>query len=54
MFLNLILDVFCIRRFKKAIKKYIFEGKIYQKDQKFVLNDDGMLFADGIVAELFI
>ncbi len=41
-------------RFKKAIKKYIFEGKIYQKDQKFVLNDDGMLFADGIAAELFI
>lgn len=41
-------------RFKNQTKKYIISGKLYQKGEKFVLNDDGMLFADGIAAELFI
>ena len=41
-------------RFKFMIKKYILSGKIYLKDEKFILNDNGMLFADGIASELFI
>lgn len=40
-------------RFKKLTKKHILDGKIVQKDGKYVLNDYGMLFADGIAAELF-
>ena len=39
---------------KKNLKRYILEGKIYQKDEKYILNDNGMLFADGIAAELFL
>ena len=42
------------KRFKKEIKRYIILEKVYQKDQKYILNDDGMLFADGIAAELFV
>ena len=41
-------------KFKKEIKKYISEGKIYKKGEKFILNDNGMLFADGIASELFV
>ena len=41
-------------RFKKEIKRYIVGEKVYQKGQKYILNDGGMLFADGIAAELFI
>ena len=41
-------------KFKKKIKKYISEVKIYQKGEKFILNDNGMLFADGIASELFV
>jgi len=41
-------------KFKKEIKRYISENKICQKDKKYILNDNGMLFADGIAAELFI
>jgi len=29
-------------------------GLILQKNQKFILSDQGKLFADGIAAELFI
>lgn len=44
----------CSERFEKKIKRYIAGEKIYQKGSKYILNDDGMLFADGITAELFI
>ena len=40
-------------RFKKQTKKYILSGKMFQKGEKYVLNDNGMLFADGIASELF-
>ena len=43
-----------VKKFKKQTKKYILSGKISQKGEKFILNDNGMLFADGIAAELFI
>ena len=43
-----------VKKFKKQTKKYILSGKIFQKSEKFILNDNGMLFADGIAAELFI
>ena len=42
------------KKFKNEIKRYISEDKIYQKDEKYILNDNGMLFADGIAAELFV
>ena len=41
-------------RFKKSTKKHILSGKIYLKGEKYILNDNGMLFADGIAAELFV
>jgi len=41
-------------KFKNQTKYYILSGKMYQKGGKFVLTDNGMLFADGIAAELFI
>ena len=44
----------CAKMFKICSKKYISEFKMYQKDEKFVLTDKGMLFADGIAAELFV
>ena len=40
-------------RFKKLTKRYILSEKMYQKDKKYILTDTGMLFADGIAAELF-
>ena len=45
---------YCAKMFKICSKKYISEFKMSQKDEKFVLTDKGMLFADGIAAELFI
>ena len=41
-------------KFKNKINRYINDGKIYQKDNKFILKDNGMLFADGIASELFV
>ena len=41
-------------KFKNQIKRNIINGKIYQKDGKYILNDNGMLFADGIASELFV
>lgn len=41
-------------KFKKSTKKYILNGKMYQKGEKYVLTDNGVLFADGIAAELFV
>ena len=41
------------KKFEKGVKNHILTGKMFQKDQKFILNDKGMLFADGIAAELF-
>ena len=40
-------------RFKKLTKRYILSEKMYQKDKKYILTDTGILFADGIAAELF-
>ncbi|MBP5643804.1 MAG: radical SAM family heme chaperone HemW [Bacteroidales bacterium] len=42
-----------VKRFKDMTSKHILSGKMYQKDEKYVLSDNGMLFADGIAAELF-
>jgi len=41
------------KKFEKGVKNYILNGKMFQQDQKYILNDHGMLFADGIAAELF-
>ena len=41
------------KKFKNGVKKHILTGKMLQKDQNFILNDNGMLFADGIAVELF-
>ena len=41
------------KKAKNILKRYVLEGKIYKKDEKYALNDNGMLFADGIAAELF-
>ena len=43
-----------VKRFKNLTKKHILDEKMYQKDEFFILNDYGMLFADGIAAELFL
>ena len=43
-----------VKRFKNLTKKHLLSGKIFQKDENIVLNDYGMLFADGIAAELFM
>lgn len=43
-----------VQKFEKGTKKHILNGKMFQKDQKFILNDNGMLFADGIASELFV
>ena len=41
------------KRFKNITKRHLLSGKLFQKDEKFILTDNGMLFADGIAAELF-
>ena len=43
-----------VKRFNILTKKHILSGKMYQKDESFILNDKGMLFADGIASELFV
>ena len=40
--------------FLKNIKKYLDSGIMLMKDNNFILTDEGMLFADGIAAELFL
>lgn len=40
--------------FLKDIKKYLDSGIMLMKDNNFILTDEGMLFADGIAAELFV
>ena len=42
------------QKFENGVKNHILTGKMFQKDQKFILNNHGMLFADGIAAELFV
>lgn len=42
------------KSFENGAKKHIFDGKMHKKGSKYVLDDNGMLFADGIAAELFI
>lgn len=41
-------------KFEKGVQKHILSGKMLEKDRNFILNDRGMLFADGIAAELFM
>ena len=41
-------------KFEKGVQKHILSGKMLEKDRNFILNDNGMLFADGIAAELFM
>ena len=41
-------------KFEKGVQKHILSGKMLEKDRNFILNDSGMLFADGIAAELFV
>lgn len=40
-------------KFKKDIQKHIFSKKMFQQDGRFILTNEGMLFADGIAVELF-
>lgn len=40
--------------FLKNVKKYLDSGIMLMKDNNFLLTDEGMLFADGIAAELFV
>ncbi len=40
-------------QFKKDIQKHIFSKKMFQQDGRFILTNEGMLFADGIAVELF-
>ena len=40
--------------FLKNIKKYLDSGIMLMKNNNFILTDEGMLFADGIAAELFV
>ena len=40
--------------FLENIKKYLDSGIMLMKDNNFILTDEGMLFADGIAAELFL
>ena len=40
--------------FLKNIKKYLDSGIMLMKDNSFILTDEGMLFADGIAADLFV
>ena len=41
-------------KFENGVQKHISSGKMYQKDGNYILTDKGMLFADGIAAELFV
>lgn len=41
-------------KFEKGVQKHILSGKMLEIDRNFILNDSGMLFADGIAAELFM
>ena len=40
--------------FLKNIKKYLDSGIMLMKGNNFILTDEGMLFADGIAADLFV
>ena len=40
--------------FLKNIKKYLDSGIMLMKDNSFILTDKGMLFADGVAADLFV
>ena len=42
------------QHFLKNIKKYLDSGIMLMKDNNFILTDEGMLFADGIAADLFV
>lgn len=39
--------------FEKVAKSQIESGKMFKKGNQFILNDKGMLFADGIASEIF-
>ena len=40
--------------FLKKVKKYLDSGIMIKQNDTFVLTDNGMLFADGIAAEIFV
>ena len=40
--------------FLKNVKKYLDSGIMLIKNNNFILTDEGMLFADGIAADLFV
>jgi len=40
--------------FEKNIRPYVTDGRIVNKNSHFTLTEEGMLFADGIAAELFV
>ena len=40
--------------FLENIKKYLDSGIMLMKNNNFILTDEGMLFADGIAADLFV
>ena len=42
------------QHFLKNVKKYLDSGIMLMKDNNFILTDEGMLFADGIAADLFV
>ena len=42
------------QHFLKNVKKYLDSGIMLVKDNSFILTDEGMLFADGIAADLFV
>ncbi len=41
------------QRIEAVGKKYIAKGMMVERDEKFILNNEGKLFADGIAADLF-
>jgi oxygen-independent coproporphyrinogen-3 oxidase len=42
------------QHFLKNVKKYLDAGIMLMKNNNFILTDGGMLFADGIAADLFV
>lgn len=40
--------------FLKNVKKHLSAGIMFKRDDNYILTDEGMLFADGIAAEVFV
>ncbi len=52
-FVGLMFGVAKADKLKLFVQKYADSGKVVVKDEKFVLTNEGKLFADGIAADLF-